>query len=200
MTPPPVVILAGGASRRMGGGDKGLRLLAGRPLLTHVIDRMMPQCEALALNTNGAAADYAVFDLPVLPDVRPGRPGPLAGLLTAMDWAGRDGAMQVVTVPGDTPFLPGDLVPQFLLAAEDAPGLPVLATSGGRLHPVAGLWPLALRDALDRALAGGARRMMAFAETAGAVTVDFPVTGIDPFFNVNTPDDLQQAEAALSTG
>lgn len=198
MTPPPVVILAGGASRRMGGGHKGLRLLSGRPLLAHVIDRIAPQCDALAINTNSPVRDFANFGLPVLPDVVPDRPGPLAGVLTAMDWAATRGADQVVTVPGDTPFLPGDLVPQLMLRAESAADRPVLAESGGRMHPVAGLWPIALRDAMAKALKSGTRRMMDVASAHSAVTVSFPATEPDPFFNVNTPEDLTWAEAALT--
>lgn len=182
----------------MGGRDKALLSLAGRPLLAHVIDRIAPQCEALALNTNGAPGDFARFGLPVLPDVVADRPGPLAGVLTAMDWALAQGAEAVATVPADTPFLPGDLIPQLCLATESAAGVPVLARSAGRLHPVAALWPTALRDRLAEALTAGTRRMMDMAEAAGAVSVDFPATDPDPFFNVNTPEDLRQAEDALS--
>ncbi|WP_375174453.1 molybdenum cofactor guanylyltransferase MobA [Pseudooceanicola sp.] len=197
MTPPPVVILAGGASRRMGGMDKGLMLLANRPLLAHVIDRIAPQTTALALNTNGPAGDYVRFGLPILPDALPDRPGPLAGVLTAIDWALGQGAECVVTVPADTPFLPGDLLPRLMLAAETATGAPVLAQSAGRLHPVVGLWPVAWRDTLAEALQAGTRRMMEFAESAGATAVAFPATDPDPFFNVNTPEDLARAEGAL---
>lgn len=198
MTPPPVVILAGGASRRMGGGDKTLRMLGGRPLLCHVIDRVEPQCTALALNTNSSPGDFAPYGLPILPDTQPDRPGPLAGILTAMTWAERLDAARVITVPGDTPFLPGDLVPQLMLRAETTRG-PVLARSGGRTHPVAGLWPVALGPTLAEAIERGTRRVMDWAESRGAVTVDFPSTSPDPFFNVNTPDDLSHAEAALKT-
>ncbi|WP_136636591.1 molybdenum cofactor guanylyltransferase MobA [Pseudooceanicola onchidii] len=197
MRPPPVMILAGGASRRMGGGDKGLRMLAGRPLVAHVIDRIAPQCDDLAINTNGAAADFAGFGLPLLPDVIPDRPGPLAGVLTAMDWALQGGHTHVATVPGDTPFLPGDLIPQLMLAAEASATTPVLAQSGGRVHPVAGLWPVALRDALAQALATGTRRMTDWTAQAGATAVPFPDTTPDAFFNVNTPEDLATAEAAI---
>ena len=194
MTPPPVVILAGGASRRMGGRDKALVMLAGRPLLAHVIDRMAPQCEAMALNSNGDAADYAAFGLPVLPDTIPDRPGPLAGVMAAMDWAAAAGHAHVVTVTADTPFLPGDLVPQLLLRASAAP---VLAESGGRLHPVVGLWPVDLRAALSEALLSGTRRVTDWTRAMGATALPFPDTDPDFFFNVNTPEDLARAETLL---
>lgn len=198
MTPPPVMILAGGASRRMGGVDKGLRLLNGRPLLAHVIDRVAPQCDVLAINSNSPAEGVAALGLPVLPDSLPGRPGPLAGVLVAMDWAAASGSDAVVTVPGDTPFLPGDLIPRLMLRSEDAPGVPVVAQSGGRLHPVAALWPVALRDRLSAALVSGVRRMTDWTEDAGAIAETFPETEPDSFFNVNTPEDLALAEAALA--
>lgn len=198
MTPPPVVILAGGAARRMGGGDKPLRLLHGQPLISHVIDRIDPQTGAIAINTNTRDSGYDAFGLPLLPDVVPDRPGPLAGVLTAMDWARATNQPHVVTVPGDTPFLPGDLIPRLLLRSESAGPVPVLAASGGRVHPVVGLWPVMLREALARALRSGQRKMTDWTDSVGAVSTDFPATTPDPFFNVNTPEDLATAEAAMT--
>jgi molybdopterin-guanine dinucleotide biosynthesis protein A len=182
----------------MGGNDKGLCLLAGQPLLAHVRDRLAPQCDRLAINSNAAPESLADLGLPVVPDIVPDRPGPLAGILTAMDWAMAQGENQVVTAPGDTPFLPGDLIPRLLLAAETAPDVPVLAESAGRLHPVAGLWPVSLRDDLARALTSGTRRVTEWTTKVQAISVAFPATGLDPFFNVNAPEDLATAEAALS--
>lgn len=198
MTPPPVVILSGGASRRMAGKDKGLCLLAGQPLLAHVRDRLAPQCDRLAINSNSGAESLADLGLPVLPDIVPGRPGPLAGILTAMDWAISQGATWVVTTPGDTPFLPGDLIPRLLLATETSPDVPILAESGGRLHPVTGLWPVSLRDDLVQTLAAGTRRVTEWTAKVQANSVDFPATTHDPFFNVNTPEELASAAAALN--
>lgn len=198
MIAPPVVILAGGLSRRMQGPDKPTMLLAGRPMLAHVIDRLAPQTEALAINANGPAGDYALFGLPVLPDVVAGRPGPLAGILTAMRWA--KGHDAVVTVPADAPFLPGDLIPRLLMAAEGPVPRAVIAASGGRHHPVVGLWPVAMTATLEQAIDDGMRRVRDWADLAGAVVADFPATDPDPFFNVNTPEDLDRAAASLARG
>ncbi|MBB05546.1 MAG: molybdenum cofactor guanylyltransferase MobA [Pseudooceanicola sp.] len=194
MRAPPTVILAGGASRRMGGRNKGLALLAGRPLLAHVIDRIAPQCEDLALNSNADARTMAQFGLTLLPDRTAGRPGPLAGILAAMDWADTLGAVQVVTLPGDTPFVPLDLIPRLLLAAEDVPPtVPIIAQSAERAHPVVGLWPVSLRDDLAAALAVGTRRVLDWALDKHARGVAFPATSPDMFFNVNTTEDLYEA-------
>ncbi|SDF30307.1 molybdenum cofactor guanylyltransferase MobA [Limimaricola pyoseonensis] len=191
---PPGMILAGGLSRRMGGGDKGLLPLGGRPLLAHVIARVAPQVPRLALNANGAAARFAGFGLPVRPDPLPGHPGPLAGVLAALDWAAETGAPWVLTVPADTPWLPGDLVPRLILASESADGL-ALAESDGRVHPVCGLWPVRLRDPLRAALADGTRRIGDWAQAQGAALARFPAGTPEPFANINTPADLAAAEA-----
>ncbi len=180
----------------MGGGDKGLRPLAGRPLLSHVIERIAPQVPRLSLNTNGDPEDFVRFRLEILPDPVPGRPGPLAGVLAALIWAEDLGADRVLTVPGDTPFLPGDLVPQLLLASETGGGA-ALAESAGRLHPVCGLWPVALRPGLTAALQAGTRRVGGWALEQGAVRVAFPSGATDPFANLNTPEDFATAEALL---
>ncbi|PHP27802.1 molybdenum cofactor guanylyltransferase MobA [Limimaricola cinnabarinus] len=191
---PPGMILAGGLSRRMGGGDKGLRDLSGRPLLAHVIARMAPQLPALALNANGDPARFAPLGLKVVPDPLPGHPGPLAGVLAAMGWAQARGAPWVVTVPGDTPWLPGDLVPRLILASEDSDGI-ALAECGGRLHPVCGLWPVRLRATLERDIAAGARRIGDWAQRHGAARAAFAEGTPDPFANLNTPEDFARAEA-----
>ncbi|MGR3465753.1 molybdenum cofactor guanylyltransferase MobA [Limimaricola sp.] len=190
---PPGVILAGGLSRRMGGGDKGLVEWRGRPLLAHVIDRVSPQVPALALNANGDPARFSQFGLDTIPDPLPGHPGPLAGVLAAMGWARARRAAWVLTVPCDAPWLPGDLVPRLIMAAEEADGLSV-ATCGGRLHPVCGLWPVRLHDRLASDIAGGARRIGDWALLQGAARAAFPGGTPDPFANLNTPDDLTGAE------
>lgn len=194
----PGVILAGGLATRMGGGDKGLLALAGRPLMAHVIDRLAPQVAALAINANGDPARFAGFGLPVLADGVPDRPGPLAGVLAAMDWAAARGARAVVTVPADTPFLPADLVARLGIAM--GPERPAVAASaeaegGVRVHPTCGLWPVALRERLRGDLAAGTRRVMVWAAAQGAAQALLPRGAVDPFFNVNTPADLAAAEA-----
>ena len=193
----PAVVLAGGLARRMGGGDKPLVSLGGRPILSHIMDRIGPQVSALAVNANDDPARYRSFDMVVLPDSVAGRPGPLAGILAALDWAAGQAQALVLTVPGDTPFLPGDLVAR--LAAAVAAGAPAaIATSGGRRHPIAGLWPVTAREGLRRALTDeGLRRVEDWVGRLGAVAVDFPIDPVDPFFNLNTPEDVAVAERLL---
>ncbi|MFB2594372.1 molybdenum cofactor guanylyltransferase MobA [Paracoccus sp. p4-l81] len=192
----PGVILAGGRSSRMGGGDKGLRLLAGRAMIAHVIDRLTPQAGPLAINANGDPARWAGFGLPVLADPVPGYPGPLAGALAAMDWAAAQGAGAVVTVAADTPFFPADLVARLAHGAPFALGASVGADGRMHDHPTFGLWPVALRAPLRAALESGQRRVRDWAAAQGAVIVAFDAGpgGHDPFFNVNTPEDLAAAQ------
>ncbi|MEF3366086.1 molybdenum cofactor guanylyltransferase MobA [Methylocystis sp. 9N] len=190
------VILAGGLARRMGGGDKPLADLSGRPILAHVIDRLSPQCAGLALNANGDPARFAGFGLPVVADSVEGFAGPLAGVLAGMDDAASVGAAWLISAPGDTPFLPGDLVPR-LAAARNAAGVEIaVASSGGRTHHAVALWPTALRNALRRALTlEGERKVSSFIARYSSVIVDWPVEPNDPFFNVNRPEDLERAKA-----
>lgn len=202
MKQPLGVILAGGQATRMGGGDKGLLTLGGKPLLRHVIGRLQPQVAGLALNANGDATRFASCGLPVLPDSIGGFAGPLAGVLAGLDWAAREGADSIVTAAADTPFFPCDLVLR-LLSAGEGMALPlVLAATpdpgrGKARHPTFGLWPVALRDDLRAALTGGLRKVVVWTDSHDGREAVFPVTGNDPFFNVNTPDDLARAEAIL---
>jgi molybdopterin-guanine dinucleotide biosynthesis protein A len=189
------IILAGGLSRRMGGGDKTLRLLAGRPILQHVIDRLAPQVELLAINANGDPARFGPFGLPIVPDSVPGHVGPLAGVLAGLDWAEAAGQGEVVTVPSDAPFLPDDLADR-LTAARAATGARIaIAASGGRRHFVIGLWPHAIADVLRAALVeSGLRRVGAFVESLEPAVVEFAGHPLDPFHNINTEADLADAE------
>ena len=202
MKQPLGVILAGGLATRMGGGDKGLLALGRGTLLDHVIDRLEPQVAGLALNANGDAARFDRFRLPVLPDSIEGYAGPLAGVLAGLDWAAEQGADTIVTAAADTPFFPPDLVPQLLLAAEgmDHP-LALAATPdpkrGIARHPTFGLWPAALREDLRAALQGGLRKVVMWTDRHNGRQALFPVGTIDPFFNVNTPEDLERARGAL---
>ncbi|WOI57608.1 molybdenum cofactor guanylyltransferase MobA [Palleronia sp. LCG004] len=196
MTAPLGVILAGGRAMRMGGGDKGLLRLGRATILERVRDRLEPQVAALALSANGDPERFAGFMLPVLPDGIEDA-GPLAGLLAGLDWAAGEGATHVVTVAGDTPFFPCDLVPRLQLAAEGAGAAIALAATRGadglRLHPTFGLWPVALRDDLRAALAAGTRRIGRWATGMGAAEALFAIDRGDPFLNVNTPEDLALA-------
>lgn len=199
----PGVILAGGRATRMGGGDKGLLRVAGRRLLDHVIDRLAPQCAGLAISANGDPARLAEFGLPVLPDSLPGHPGPLAGVLAGLDWAAAQGAPAIVTAAADTPFLPPDLVVRLRAAAGPA-GLSLAASpdATGQLqrHPTFGLWPVALRDDLRAALERGERKVALWAGRHGAGLAVFDSRPRDPFFNVNTPEDIIRAEGMATPG
>jgi len=190
-------VLAGGLARRMGGGDKPLQTLGGRSLLAHVLERLRPQVGAVILNANGDPARFAGFGLPVVPDGVPEYPGPLAGILAALDWAAamRPDLPFVVTVPGDSPFLPGDLVARLRAAGPLA-----CAASGGWTHPPIGIWPVALRGDLAAAIADGERKIDRWTARHGCVAVEWPVLPRDPFFNANTPEDLVEAERLLHPG
>lgn len=197
MKQPLGVILAGGQARRMGGGDKGLLQLKGQSLLARVIERLEPQVAATALNANGDPTRFKGVGLPVIADTVEGFAGPLAGVLAGLDWAAEKGADSIVTAAADTPFLPLDLVPQLLLAGEGMAHPLVLAATPdpekGRVrHPTFGLWPVALREDLRAALEGGLRKVVLWTEQHGAREALFPQEAA--FFNVNTPEDLKEAE------
>lgn len=192
------LLLAGGQSRRMGGGDKALRLLAGRPLLAHVIERLRPQVAALVLNANGDPARFAGFGLPVVTDGVPDFAGPLAGVLAGLDWAAahRPDLSHVASVATDAPFLPKDLVGRLAAALEAAQADLACAASGGRAHPVFGLWPVRLKEDLRGALvADGIRKVDLWTARHKLVTVNFADRPVDPFFNANRPEDLEAAAA-----
>jgi molybdopterin-guanine dinucleotide biosynthesis protein A len=193
----PAVILAGGQGTRMGGMDKAFLSLAGRPLIAHLIGRLAPQCAPIAINANGDTARFADLGRAVLPDGIEGQPGPLAGILAALDWAALVGAGSVVTVAVDTPFVPPDLARRLRVAAGRS-GAAIAAspdrTGRMRLHPTCGLWPVAARDGLRARLAAGERKLTLWSEDLGAGVAGFAATPHDPFFNINTPEDLAAAE------
>jgi molybdopterin-guanine dinucleotide biosynthesis protein A len=184
----------------MGGGDKSLRPLAGRPLLDHVIDRLRPQVQALVLNANGDPARFARFGLPVIPDSIPDFAGPLAGILAGLDWTAENrlDCGFVVSAATDAPFLPDDLVCRLVGAMQAAGAELACAASGGQPHPVIGLWPVRLRDALREALVEeGIRKVDQWTARYRLATVSFPDRPVDPFFNANGPEDLEQAHVLL---
>lgn len=183
----------------MGGGDKGLLPLGGSTVLANVIARLEPQVAGLALNANGDPDRFSKFDMPVLPDSVGGFVGPLAGVLAGLDWAAQQGAETIVTAAADTPFFPCDLVPNLLMEGEGMENPLVLAATpdpkrGISRHPTFGLWPVALRDDLRAALTQGLRKVVLWTDAHEGRQVVFPVTDIDPFFNINTPQDLIRAE------
>lgn len=191
------VILAGGTARRMGGGDKGMLHLNGKWVIEAVLDRLSPQVDRVALNANGDPHRFAALGLEVIADPVPEPVGPLGGVLAALQWARSavPEASHVATAAADTPFFPRDLVAR-LADAAGASSAPAIARTSGRLHPVFALWPVELADDLARHLVeGGRRRVTAYAcDLHNAAIVDFPCgPGDDPFFNINTPDDLERA-------
>jgi molybdopterin-guanine dinucleotide biosynthesis protein A len=194
------LLLAGGLSRRMGGGDKSLRPLAGRSLLEHVIDRLRPQVDALVLNANGDPARFASFGLPVVADSLTDFAGPLAGILAGLDWTAENRPEHplVVSVATDAPFLPDDLVARLLGEMQTAGAELACAASGGQPHPVIGLWPVRLREELREALVGeGIRKVDRWTGRYRLATVCFADRPVDPFFNANRPEDLEQARVLL---
>ena len=194
------LLLAGGQSRRMGGGDKALRLLGGIALLDRVIERLRPQVDALVLNANGDRARFARFALPTVADSVPGFAGPLAGVLAGLDWAAshRPDCPYVVSVATDAPFLPADLVARLAHGLDEARADLACAASGGRSHPVFGLWPVRLRDDLRRAVVDqGIRKVDLWTTRHKVVTVSFPDQPVDPFFNANRAEDLETAATLL---
>ena len=198
MTVPPTlgVILAGGLSRRMGGGDKVLLTIEGRTLVEHVAQRLAPQCEAVILNTNGELLDIQAVHIPVVPDSIAGHLGPLAGVLTALEWsaAHHPRIAWVVSVPGDTPFIPLDLVRHLHEARHLSGRALACASSGPCVHFAVGLWPVSLRHDLRRMLLDeNVRSVGACAERHGFAKATWPMEPVDPFFNINTPDDWAQA-------
>jgi molybdopterin-guanine dinucleotide biosynthesis protein A len=185
--PPSVagVILAGGQARRMGGGDKGRTQVAGRSILDWQLEILRPQVAALAINANGPAERFAETGLPVIAD-DPGAEGPLAGILTALEWAAAEGFSRVLTVPCDTPFVPPDLV--LRLGRHTA----AVAASQGNIHPVIGLWPVVLANDLRRlVIDAGERKARVWVQRCGAVSVEWPG---EPFTNVNCAQDRLEAE------
>jgi molybdopterin-guanine dinucleotide biosynthesis protein A len=193
----PGIVLAGGLAQRMGGGDKPLRELGGQTILARVIARLEPQCECLLLSANGDPRRFAPFGLTVLADGLEQHPGPLAGILAGLDWAAayRPDAQWIFSAPGDCPFLPRDLVARLRQAVSAHGAELAIAASQGRSHPVIGLWKVASRDALREALVvEGLRKVQDWTERYRVATVDWPADPIDPFFNVNTVEDLAEAE------
>lgn len=197
-------VLAGGQSRRMGGGDKSLMDLGGKTMLDMILARLAPQITDIVLNANGDPSRFDRFALPVVADPVGDYAGPLAGILAGLTYAEqhRPDVSHVVSVAGDTPFFPTDLVHRLLSAVPTDRPVIALASSSEKLHPVFGLWPVPLRADLHDWLASGkSGKVLAFVDRHDSVEVAFnldPATGLDPFFNANRPDDLTTVRGALS--
>jgi len=195
------VILAGGEARRMGGGDKCLKELNGRTLLNHIFERIKPQVSEVLINANGDPARFASFDAPVSADSITGGQGPLAGILTGMEWIAdhHPGMEWIATFPGDAPFVPATFVQDCFAVAESEGAEIVCARSNGRTHPVCALWKVSLAYDLRRAMTKEeVRKIDLWTPRHRLSHCDFATDPIDPFFNINTPEDLAEAEAHLT--
>jgi molybdopterin-guanine dinucleotide biosynthesis protein A len=191
------VLLAGGLARRMGGGDKPMRTIGGRTILERVIARLKPQCDGLILSANGEPSRFSAFGLTVVADDVSGYPGPLAGILAALDWtaANRRGIEWVLSAAGDCPFLPRDLVTRLHASRAAANAQLAVAASGEQSHPVIGLWRVSLREELRQALVvEDIRKIDRWTARYPLATVTWPVQPLDPFFNANTVEDIAEAE------
>ena len=190
------LVLAGGLARRMGGGDKALIKIGSETILERTLARLTPQVSSVVLNANGDPGRFASFGLPVVADSVPDFAGPLAGILAGLDWvaANRPNTDWVVSVPGDCPFLPRDLVAQLHAAREREDKALACAHSGDWRHPVVGLWQVALREDLRHAITiEDLRKIEVWTARHGVALADWPVEPVDPFFNVNTPEDVAKA-------
>jgi molybdenum cofactor guanylyltransferase len=198
------VLLAGGKSSRMGGGDKCLLPLAGRPILAHIIARLRPQVSDLIINANGDLTRFSAFGLPMIPDRIGDHAGPLAGVHAGIEWAraNRPEGRFVITAATDTPFFPADLIARFCEVFLGTEPRLIVARSKGGVHPVFGLWPVSLVPDLEDSLRRGMRKVSDWVREHGAEEVEFPAAQVggrkmDPFFNINRPDDLAEAETLL---
>ena len=204
----PGIILAGGLSRRMGGGDKGLLMLGETSIIERVIDKILPQVGSLAININGDSSRFPDYKLPIIPDTIKGYLGPLSGILAGMEWAFKNGNRYIATVAADTPFLPDDFIKR-LHAMVKSKNLNIgiaasriLSTDDVFMHPTFGIWEVGLKDDLRNALANDTRKIMFWAKKFKLDYYYFDTSDklSDPFFNINTPDDLEEAKFRLKKG
>ena len=196
------VVLAGGLSRRMGGNDKSLMQLGGKPMIAYAVKRLTPQTGTVIINANRDSMAYADYSCTVVPDTIEGFAGPLAGVLAGMEWARMNApnAKWVATAAADTPFFPTNLVASCVTEVGYKQDVIALAKSGDKLHPVFGLWPISLADDLREWLSDEAnRKVLAWVDRHNMTAITFPEFElanemIDPFFNVNNPEDLETAK------
>ena len=198
------VILAGGQSSRMGGGDKSLKLLGNKTILEHVIERLSPQVATMVLNANGDPQRFSRFGTPVIQDQTDGFLGPLAGVLSGLEWAEKNGFQRIITVAADTPFFPKTLVRDLCSAVSNSSAPIALAATQPfgmhkiNRHPTFGLWPVSLRNNLKDSLNVGIRKIVIWTELHGHIDVLFESGEHDPFFNVNTHADYNFAKKRIN--
>ena len=208
MTDIPGIILAGGLSRRMGGGDKGLLMLGKTTIIERVIDKISPQVGSLAININGDSSRFPDYKLPIIPDSIKGYLGPLSGILAGMEWAFKNGNRYIATVAADTPFLPDDFIKRLHTMVKSKnlnigiAASRILSGDDVFIHPTFGIWEVALKDDLRDALANDTRKIMFWAKKFKLDYYYFDTSDklSDPFFNINTPDDLEEAKYRLKKG
>lgn len=196
------VVLAGGRSSRMGQQDKAFCQLGQQCLIETVIGRVMPQVDELIINTNSEQPAYRALGLPIIKDCADGQLGPLVGILSAMEWiaAQRPQCHWLASFSVDTPFVPLDTVDKLFPAIEREQTLLASVRSEQRTHPVIGLWSLQLRgDLREQLLHHQMRKVDRWTARHGVAIVDFDAEPVDPFFNVNTPDELDTARAILQS-
>ena len=197
------VILAGGLASRMGGGDKTLKLVGKKTILERVLDRLSTQVATVVLNANGDPRRFSKFKIPVIHDQTDQFLGPLAGVLSGLDWAHNNGFAQIVTVASDTPFFPLTLVKTLSDARSNSSSQIALATTFDKesktivRHPTFGLWPVNLRNDLRNSLDLGIRKVVHWTEKHKHVEAMFTLEFGDPFFNVNTLEDLDIAQTKI---
>lgn len=200
------VVLAGGQSRRMEGPEKSLMALQQKPIIEHVAERLFNQVEQVIINANGDASRFKFLDIPVENDSVKGFVGPLAGILAGMERGAKDRhTSHILTVAADSPFFPEDLLEKFLADYDNQPDTQkqdtvCMAYSAGNRHPTFGLWPIHLADQLrDFLIVENQRKVLLFAQRFNLVKTDFvPIdSDIDPFFNINTPEDFERANTYL---
>jgi len=189
------VIMAGGKSRRMGGQDKAFVLLNEKPMLSHVIDRLNKQTKNIVLNSNKNPEVFKSFKIKVMSDTVKDFPGPLAGVLSGMEWFNIQNKKikWVLSVPIDSPFFPLDLIKKLHFSLKNSNKLIAVAKSNKKIHPVFALWNMSLLNPIKNAINNDIRKIDLFTEPYQPQVVDF-VSKIDPFFNINTPEDLKMAE------
>ena len=195
-----LLVLAGGQGTRMGGTDKPLRCLNGKTLLAHVLAHLGHPPAATLLSVNADLERYRSFGAAILPDTVAGSQGPLAGILAGVEWLlAHDLEADLLVVPADTPFLPGNLLSRLRDARALSNAELACASSGGRLHPAAGLWRAGHAGVVREALASGEHRLGRVMQATGLAVAEFDTQPVDPFFNVNTSEDLADAEVLCRT-
>lgn len=186
------VILAGGQGRRLGGSEKALVEINGQRLIDRLLERIRPQCPTLAISLRSLKPWADQYGMPILVDRPTAECGPLGGICAALNWAqSLDPEPDwVVTVPVDLPFLPPTLIQKLTASKTDI----CIATSGDQTHYTVAAWRPKLVEPLEQALRSGAVAVKDFQSQCSSVAIEWPVEDIDPFFNVNTPENIEQAE------